>query len=812
MNPLVFFEHARFAELCAASAHALMRNATVLLICLYPFNMGTAETVRPAAIHEFLAAQCFDCHQGEEAEASLDLEQLEFDLQDPQRKQRWLRIHDRVRDGEMPPPDYGSPNQDDTKAFLKAIGGRIRNCEIDKAKKLGRVRGRRLTRKQVERSLQDLLGIDIPLADQLPQESRSSRFTTVADDQVMSHFQLQSHLAVVDLALDEAFRRAMTPEDLYERDFDANGLARTNPRRRCREPEMRNGQAVIWNGGVIFYGRLPVTKAPEDGWYRFALTASAVKSPKDGGVWSTIRTGLCVSSAPLLKHVTSFEATDEPKTIEFEAWLPKGHMLEIRPGDATLKKGRFKGGQIGTGEGEPQEIPGIAFDRLTMTRFQRGVHDEEVRRLVFGDVRIEYDGETPVKVATDSPMVDAERLMLEFARRAYRRPVDRAIVAPYVDIVRASLERGTTFENALRLGYRAILCSPRFLYLTESPGPLDHHEVAARLSYFLTGSTPDEKLWRLADSESLLDPKTLRSETERLLSQEDGKRFIADFAAEWLDLEKLRASTPDRKRFREFDPVVELSMLEETLAFLQTLLNDNQHVGRLIDSDFTFLNSRLARYYDIEGVQGDELRRVNLPPQSHRGGVLTHGSILKVTANGSNTSPVLRGVWVSERLLGIPIPPPPSSVPAIEPDIRGATTIREQLAKHRSDVACASCHTKIDPAGFALENFDAAGQWRDTYRTKSGGEESRIAIDASYDLPDGRHFQDVSEFRKLVAAAPRQLAANVVSNLIVYATGGPINFSDREVVDSIVDRVAVDNFGLRSMVHAVVSSPIFLNK
>ena len=444
-------------------------------------------------------------------------------------------------------------------------------------------------------------------------------------------------------------------------------------------------------------------RPPADGWYRFRLRVSALKPPDNGGVWTTIRTGMCVSSAPLLTHVLSFEATTEPKTIKFEAWLPKGHMLEIRPGDVTLKRGRFQGGQIGTGEGEPQNIPGIAFDSLSVERCHR-VTDEQVRQLLFGDLQV--SNEDGGIVLSTKPKEDAERLMHRFARRAFRQPPDESALDPFIAAVTRAIDDGVAFHEAVRLGYRTILCSPRFLYFSESIGVLDAHELAARLSYFLTSSMPDAQLSSLADSGELLEPAVLSSETERLLSRTDGNQFVTDFAGEWLDLDRLRASTPDRKLYREFDPVVELSMLDETHTFLQTLLNEDQSVARLIDADYSFLNSRLARYYGIDDVSGDELRRVDLSPRSHRGGLLTHGSILKVTANGSHTSPVVRGVWVSERLLGVPIPPPPDNVPAIEPDIRGAATIRDQLEKHRSVDACSSCHAKIDPAGFALENFD----------------------------------------------------------------------------------------------------------
>jgi hypothetical protein len=712
----------------------------------------------------------------------------------------------------MPPPDAETPDPQETATFLTAVGDWLRSHQAARHAEVGRVQARRLTRREIERSLHDLLGIDIPLANQLPEEAGSNTFSTVADGQTMSHFQMERHLGVVDAALDEAFRRALSPNDQHKEDFSARAVARRDQRRRTREPEMLDGKAVVWSSGLIYYGRIPATTAPEDGWYRFSVTVSALKPPTSGGVWSTVNSGLCVSSAPLLSYITAFEATDEPKTIEFEAWLPRRHMLEIRPGDATLKKARFEGGQVGAGEGEPQDVPGIAIDRITMERIHRDGDNSRAGRLLFGDLTVTPDkkGES-FHVDTGSPHDDAARLIEAFARRAFRRPVAKEHAAPYVALARAALDDGDDLPTALRLAYRAVLCSPRFLYLSESPGNLDDHAIAARLGFFLTGSIPDERLTELADAGRLHDPATIHAEVDRLLAGEGGRRFIEDFAAEWLDLDQINFTEPDRKLYPRFDAIVQNSMLDETHTFLTTMLEENLGVARLFDADFTFFNSRLARFYEIGGVEGDELRRVALRPEDHRGGVLTQGAVLKVTANGSNTSPVVRGVWVSERLLGTPIPPPPDNVPAIEPDIRGATSIRDQLAKHRAEESCAVCHRKIDPPGFALENFDPAGQWRERYLS-GGRRNSGPEIDAGYVLPDGREFKDGDEFRALVAAEPRKLAGNVAEKLLVYGTGAPISFADREAVDRIVESAAEDGYGLRSILHAVATSPVFLSK
>lgn len=775
---------------------------------------GFHEGGGPELVQRFVASQCYACHQGESAAAGLDLVSLSRDLGDDETFARWVRVLDRVQDGEMPPPDAWVPEDAETQAFLGEAGRWLREHQQREFAEAGRVRGRRLTNLQVERTLHDLLGIDIPLAESLPEEPRPHEFATVADGQPMSRFQLETHLAVVDAALDEAFRRALQPDDRWERKLDAKTLSRTRPQARTREPELIDGRAVTWSSRLIFYGRLPATTARENGWYRFTIRASALKSPAEHGVWCTVRSGPCVSSAPLLSWVGAFEATEQPGEWTFEAWMPRGHMLEVRPGDATLKMARFQGGQVGPGEGDPQDVPGVAIEWIRMERFYRGPEDDEVRRALFGDLPlVESQNGAGPHIQTDRPRQDAARLIHRFAERAFRRPVTQQELTPYVDLVVAAMDADESFPDALRGGYRALLCSPRFLYFQENVGDLDDHAVASRLSYFLWNSMPDEPLRRLAAERRLRDPQVLRQQVERMLDQRGERGFVEDLAAEWLDLRLIDETEPDRLLYPGFDVIVQHAMLDETHAFLETMLRENLSVRHVVRSDFTYLNSRLARHYQLDGDFDDTMRRSPLNPASRRGGLLTQGSILKVTANGTTTSPVLRGVWVSERLLGEPIPPPPAGVPAIEPDIRGAQSIRDQLAKHRADESCAACHVKIDPPGFALENFDPAGVWRDHYPRVQGGRRSQGApIDASFVLADGRAFDDIDSFRDLVLTDLHPLAHNVVEKLVAYGTGAPVALVDRDVVDQIVREAKAEDFGMRWLLHAVVASPIFLTK
>jgi hypothetical protein len=428
-------------------------------------------------------------------------------------------------------------------------------------------------------------------------------------------------------------------------------------------------------------------------------------------------------------------------------------------------------------------------------------------------------------------MADAERVLKQFAPRAFRRPVSDADLAPYLALVRERLDKGVKFGDALRVGLKAILVSPRFLMLEESPGKLDGHALAARLSYFLWSSAPDAELLAVAAKGDLSKPAVLRAQTERLLKHPKARAFTEDFTGQWLALRNIEFTTPDARLYPEFDELLQVSMLQETHAFFDELLEKDLSALNFVDSDFAMLNERLAKHYGVPGVAGLDVRRVPLKPEWHRGGVMTHASVLKVSANGTTTSPVLRGVWILDRVLGKPVPPPPPNVPAVEPDIRGAKSIRDQLAKHREVESCAGCHARIDPLGFALESYDVIGGWRDRYRIspapnqRNGVEwftinvnqrDMRLAlgpkVDPSDSLADGRKFRDLAELKKLLLAEPEAIARGLAEKLLIYATGHGLEFTDEAVLTDIVRKARAKNFGLRTLVHEVVASQTFQSK
>lgn len=787
----------------------LFRLVPICLVLCLSFRAIAASPL-PEDARNFLESHCIDCHDGPDGEGGFDLKSLRQDLDSSASLAKWSRVLDRITNQEMPPADADQPDRAAAQHFAQVATDWITDFQKETFSKFGRVRSRRLTNLQLERTLHDLLGIDLPLAEQLTDELRSSGFNNLADAQSMSHFHLQSHLAVIDTALEYATAKVIDRSTPKPQNLNAQKLCRVNPRRRCREPEMLDGKAVVWSSGVTFHGRLPSTTVNESGWYRFRITASSLNEPETHGVWCSVRSGRCTSGAPLLSWIGAFEATSAAQERVFEAWIPKGHMLEIRPADATIKRGRFQGGQIGTGEGTPQNVPGLAMHSIVMQRIYPAGTAAVTQQYLLGELKAEADLQE-IRLSQRTTQKDLEKQIMKFANRAFRRPATTAQIQPFLNLARTGLEAGETPFEVLIACYRAILCSPRFLYFIEPVGKLDDFAVANRLSYMLTNSMPDDELMELARKKKLHQKSVLHEQTERILQEHGELEFLSRFADQWLDLVDIGFTEPDRKTHRDFDPIVQNSMLDETRYFLHDLLKHDASVSRLINANHTFANSRLARYYGIDGVAGEQIQRIDLERSSNRGGLLAQGAILKVTANGTNTSPVLRGVWVSERILGKPIPPPPENVPAVEPDIRGAKSIREQLQKHVSDASCAACHAHIDPPGYALENFDAAGRWRTVYAT-SRQKRKPVEVDASFTLPDGQKFSDFGQFRRLIADNPKPLARNFCEKLMIYGTGSDIQFSDRWEINKIVEQTADSDYGMRSLLHATIASDIFLSK
>lgn len=434
-----------------------------------------------------------------------------------------------------------------------------------------------------------------------------------------------------------------------------------------------------------------------------------------------------------------------------------------------------------------------------------------------------------VEVVSDAPQRDAQKLLRSFVEKAYRRPVNNADVKPFLGLFNRELELGSGFARSMLTAYTGVLVSPSFVFVEEKPGKLDDWALATRLALFLWNSTPDATLRARAAKGELHKPEVLKREIARMLDDTKSRRFVDAFTDYWLDLRKIDDTSPSATLYNDYelDEPLKLAALEETQLFFAELLRSDLPARNVVASDFTYLNERLAQHYGIDGVTGTKMRRVSLPRESDRGGLMTMASVLKVTANGTTTSPVLRGHWITERILGIETRPPPPNVGAVEPDIRGAVTIRQQLAKHREHPSCASCHVKMDPAGFALESFDVMGARRERYRAVAddvkpipgyGMNGQAFAfhygpeVDAAGELPDGRTFRDVKDFKRLILADETSIARNLAKQLIAFGTGAPVRFTDRDELERILERASARNYGVRTLVEEIVRSDLFRTK
>ncbi len=760
----------------------------------------------PAELAGFVDAHCVECHDDSVKKGGLNLLDLPFDPADPANFAMWRRVYERVRDGEMPPEKEPAPPPEPLAAFLTGLKTPLVAADETRISATGRVQSRRLTAREYENTIHDLLGIDIPLANLLPEDPETSGFETVASGQQLSYHQLGRYLETADLALDEAFSRALGEDASYRRELSPKELIK-NGRGNYRGPELRDGRSISWPISLQFTGRMRPTAVPGSGWYRVTLKeVKGINPGPDGAVWGTLRSGECDSDAPTLHLLGLVEATSTARDLVYEGWMEKGHQLELRPNDGFLKNAPTgaKGGNISyEGRNLAKEgYSGISHRGIVMQRIYPNGDRAEVRRALFGDDGLDAWKEKPAEAL--------EPLLTRFARRAYRRPVDADQLAPQLDLARAALQEGASLTEALRIAYRSVLCSPRFLTFVESPGRLDDHAIAARLAYALWCGPPDWKLVKLAAEGKLRDPDILTKEVARMLADPRAERFVRSYTGQWLKLKQIDFTTPDPKRFRTFDAVLQQSFLEETQTYFAGMIREDLGIDHLVDSGFAYLNGRLARHYqlDLPLQPGAGLQRVSLPEtvRGTRGGLVTQGAILKVTADGSHTSPVIRGVFINERILGVHIPPPPPGIPAIEPDIRGAVSIRDQLAKHRQSESCVSCHLTIDPPGFALENFDPVGAWRSRYGEKG------VKIDASGDIPAGGTFADIRSWKAHYRDRDPDLARGFVRQFLTYATGAVPHFSDEGRIDAIVERAAEKNHGLRSLITSAITSEIFLTK
>lgn len=790
----------------------MLSTAILLLLssCADPYQ----DQVRP-----FLSRHCLECHSGEKPKGDFRLDQLGSNLNDAKNRQQWEGILNRLKAGEMPPKDKPQPPEDQTRVVTGWIGDQVRAAEAARRAAQGRVVLRRLNRTEYQNTLRDLLGIQVDFKDQLPQDGSADGFDNAGSALHTSSFLMERYLDAAETALNEAISNRPQPPKIEKRYTPKE----THHVKSTTEKVFRHrddGAVVCFSSSLWNAVWLSTFYPPDGGFYRFRVCASGFQSEGKPVTYRITAGSSRLSGKSGL--VGYFDApAEKPTVVEFVEYMePKTTITVLPYGLASAQTVN----KIGA---DAFEGPGLLLDWMEVEGPLYDAWPPESHRRIFGDLEQKsspiYNRRDRVEVVSPQPLVDAERLLRSFARRAFRRAVNDDDIAPFVEIVKARLDGGSSFEQAMRAALKGVLVSPEFIFLREAPGRLDDYALASRMSYFLWSTMPDETLFELADQGKLSQPDVLHEQVERMLNDPKAAAFTENFVGQWLSLREIDFTEPSHILYPEFDHMLKVSMIRETELFFEEVLKHNLSLANFAASDFTMLNGRLAKHYGIPGVDGWEFHKVSLPPESHRGGVLTMASVLKVTANGTTTSPVLRGAWVLDRILGTPAPPPPDDVPVLDPDIRGATTIREQLAKHRTLPACASCHTQIDPPGFALESFDCIGGWRENYRVTGNGKtvvidgrrmayhEGRM-VDPSDIMPNGKAFTNVDEFKQILLEDKDQLARALTTKLLTYATGAAPATSDRPQIDAIVQSIGKKDYGFRTLIHEVVKSELFQTK
>ena len=760
----------------------------------------------PLPSQAFLDQHCVKCHAGEKAKGDFRIAELTLDFSVKKNRSLWEKVHQQITSGEMPPKTRPRPDEKASRTLTDWIVKQ----SADVVGKEGRVVLRRLNRVEYENTVRDLFSVNVSVKEMLPEDANAQGFDNVGAALNISPVLIERYLEAADAVINAALLPVHKLESKTER-FD---LYDSLPTWFVAGVYKRDDGVVLFRSGGDSATDLRKFKAPGPGRYRFRISASAHNSATP--LPMAIILGNFVVAGNTTRHLGYFDAQPGvPKLIEFEERLvAKNDTIKITP--IALPFVYLKHETMAEYPG-----PGLKIHWVEVEGPLPETWPTESYRRVFADVDPKA-----------GKLADAEKLLRTLLPKAFRRPVTEDEVKPFVALVSKALDMGLPFEAALRTGYKAVLSSPKFLYLREPAGPLDDYALASRLSYFLWSTTPDEALINLANKGELHKSEVLHAQVERLLKDSKSKAFTENFTGQWLGLRDISATTPDKSLYPEYEEFLQWSSVRETHLFFNELLKENLGVRNFIDSDFAMLNGRLAKHYNIPDVYGVDFRKVALKPEYHRGGVITHASVLKVTANGTTTSPVVRGVWMLDRIMGKPVPPPPANVPAIEPDIRGAVTIRELLAKHRQTENCASCHTRIDPPGFALENYDVIGGWREKYRIVVSDRKFAVnnrfgplgkylaayqyglglPVDSGDTLPDGRTFKTIEDFKKLILADPEQIARSITEKLMVYSTGHTIGFNDQKAINAILADAKKSDYGLRTLVHLIVASELFQTK
>jgi mono/diheme cytochrome c family protein len=767
-----------------------------------------------SSVQPFLARNCSGCHNSKLQFGGLNLPLYTGTDAVAKDREHWQLILDRIRTGQMPPAGMPRPPED----ALKSVTAWI-STEFDREDRLvkpdpGHVTARRLNRTEYNNSVRDLLGVNFDPAADFPPDDSGYGFDNIGDVLSMSPSLMEKYLSAAEKVARMALYGPPTMKPTLVKhepwyvdfdntrgvktDYDLTGISLPSALHVMHRFPVEGDYDVA---GLLRGNRPPGSEPLQVAFWIDGKQVATLPYPVPGGG------EVSGQRKEFRVHVTSGEHWMSASILKIYEGLPVSfhgpNPSKLPPPPSRGKRGPAAAAP--TNDEVPAADPNAVFSGGAAVGFfvsnleVTGPHNqvsgpsESSRKRIF--------------VCATQTTDCAHRIVSSLAARVYRRPPTQQEIAQLTGLVATAQKNGDSFQEGLCLAIQRMLISPSFLFLVEqdrksqstaASRPVSEYELASRLSYFIWGSTPDDQLLRLAGEQKLRKPDVLNAQVNRMLRDAKAQSLVDDFGGQWLQFRALESHEPERKKFQQYTEYTRMSMAKETQLFFANMMQQDRPITDFLDAKYTFLNQRLAEFYGIPDVKGAEFRKVDLSG-TKREGVLTQASVLTVSSYANRTSPVIRGKWILENILNSPPPPPPNGVSDLDESAVGTSaSLREQLEKHRANAVCASCHSRMDPLGFALENYDAIGQWR----VKDG----KFPIDATGQLPDGRKFEGATGLADILMSNPDAFAQAVTEKMLTYALGRGLEPFDRIAVKKIVGGMAANQYRFSSLVLGVVNS------
>ena len=824
------------------------RICLILVLVFVAFTANPGKETTSGFSQEgvpFLKQYCFGCHAGDEPAAELALNSFPDDLSLIENRDVWERVLDMVTTGHMPPSESEQqPTMEESDAFVAHIEAIFEHADRTAKPDPGRITIRRLNKVEYKNTVRDMLGVDFDPTENFPADDVGHGFDNIGDVLTMSPLLMERYLEAAEaIATRVILVEPPPPSKRYQ------GASRLDPRhddvpdQRFRLLDPTATEA--WKSGPFTTGATYFKMFPDE---EIIYKATLYVEP-EGQTPVAENDPYSETSVTETDNETPIAETDSQTPVEIALFIQGEALESVSPPEelarlvgvdpaAENRMKILKTFEITSRDPKKTQtveflvtgIPNIERAGIAMVKPTEGEASAKLQiRTLWAEGPLDTRPDTQLEILActpDIPQVEQTREVLtRLLRRGYRRPPTEVEVEQLVQFVGAIQADGAKWEAAIQQAIKVILCSPKFLFRLElddrpqspDPHPIDEYQLASRLSYFLWSSMPDDELLELAEKNQLTD--NLEAQVKRMLADPKATELARDFGSQWLQIQRLATVTPDKERFPTFGRRLRAAMLKETELFVASILREDQSVLDLLTADYTFLNKELANHYGItdtqgnwmgqkktvlggEAIKGREFQRVALQGVS-RGGILTHASVLTVTSNPTRTSPVKRGRWVLEQVLGSPPPPPPPDVPELEEDHEAitGTTLRERLEQHREDPACANCHAKMDPIGFALENYNAIG----AFRTKEG----ELEIDTTAELPDGTSFDGIADLKQILKDRKQQFVRCLTEKMLTYALGRGLEYYDRPTVDRIVTQLEFEGYRSSVLITEIVKSDPF---